>query len=348
MVRVGSVLVVASLLLACSVRSTSSEASREPVVIIDDGGGDAALPDALPEPSDAGTCSYPPVERGFDWVLGTSGGTSFYRYIPSSPRGVIVMLHGTNGSAANVADAKVESASFLREAATRGYALLVPESDKRTVPRQWSNDTSSSANPDLVRILSLLREMRDLGVPSDTPVFLVGMSQGGGAAGILALLLAQEGVSVKGVAAYCSGATSAFVAPQYTLPTVFTLMANDSVVADAAAIAENAATLSSRGVDVLLFTQAEGRACPGRFARIAGISEAGSAQIFDGLVRAGVLDAEGRVSGGVTAEAMAAAIPPAYATYVDAIEEQLRVIAADHVFAGDRNAATLDFLDSHR
>lgn len=320
-----------------------------------DGGGLAEAGDASPpnpsDAADAASCDYPPVDRGFVWNTGTSGSTSYYTYAPPAPVGVIVALHGTNGSSLAVAEKKVEWRAFFRDAALRKYALVVPESEQRTKPRQWDSDLSA-ANPDTSRITALLDELVVAGsISSTTPIYFVGISQGGGVAGIFGAVLATAGRRVGAVGVYCAGGSAAYSKPQYTIPTTFALMEKDSVTKDAAAVAANSSALNARGVDSILYTQREGRVCRARFARIAGVSVADSATIFDGLVAGGTLTAEGRVVTATTDNADSSVppgLPPAYAPFADAVSEQLGVVASEHAFFGDRNAETLSFFDAHR
>lgn len=345
--------------IACGASSDDPPATDAPSRSADV--GPTVQPDASPPssgdasaPSDpaGASCLFPPAKRTFTWTTGTSGPTTFYSFAPPKPAGLIVALHGTNGSATAVAEKKVEWASLFETAVARGYAVVVPESEQRAKPRQWDNARKAD-NPDVVRVSSLIDAMASSGaITASTPIYVMGMSQGGGVAGLIATMLAASGKPVRAVGVYCSGASSYYGSAQYSLPTTFALMANDSVANKPADVAANADALEARGVDVELHTQSAGRVCPTRFTRIPGIDAEASRAIFDGLVAGGAVAADGTVlAGSSDADDPATGLPglpSAYAAYADAVSEQLRVVGAQHAFYGDRNAATLSFFDAHR
>ncbi|MFO0665852.1 MAG: hypothetical protein U0174_18005 [Polyangiaceae bacterium] len=195
-------------------------------------------------------CSSEPALFDGKWTVGTSGPTTYHRFDHPTPKGLVIALHGTNGSSASVATKKKEWQSFHAAARARGYSLLVPESEQRDKPRRWDNSPSAN-NPDLVRLASLIDEASRVGGLSPTsPIYLVGMSQGAGVAPIFGQLLAARGYPVRAVAAYCGGSSPIFSRPEYTLPTIFAAMASDDVITDASAAVEaNVSALKARGVE---------------------------------------------------------------------------------------------------
>lgn len=350
---VGGLMVMVGFFVGCS--GTPSSVPPE-------GAGDAGAPssDASAPPPDApvdamaeasaGGCGGAPAVFDGRWVVGTSGGTTFHRFDHPAPKGLVIALHGTNGSSVSVATKKKEWQSFHSAARARGYSVLVPESEQREKPRRWDNAPSAD-NADLVRLASLIEEARQAGgLPSTAPIYVVGMSQGAGVAPIFGQLLASRGFPVRAVAAYCGGSSPVFARPEYTLPTIFAAMAADDVIVDsAAAVATNVAALEARRVETSSYVKPAEKLCPERFARIPGIDAAASRAIVDGLRAARVVDADGTIltHGSDLEGAAPPGIPPELSAFSDDIDEQLQVVAAGHAFFGDRNDATLAFFAAH-
>jgi hypothetical protein len=347
---VGGLMVMVGLFSGCSGASSS---------VPPEGAGDAAAPSSdassVPPPdamadAAAGACGVVPAVFDGRWLVGTSGGTTFHRFDHPAPKGLVVALHGTNGSSVSVATKKKEWQSFHAAARARGYSVLVPESEQRDKPRRWDNAPSAD-NADLVRIASLIEEARRTGgLPSTAPIYVVGMSQGAGVAPIFGQLLASRGFPVRAVAAYCGGSSPVFARPEYTLPTVFAAMANDDVIVDsAAAVASNVAALEARRVETLAYVKPAEKLCPERFTRIPGVDAAASLAIVDGLRAAQVVAADGTIltHGSDLEGAAPPGIPPELSAFSDDIDEQLQVVAAGHAFFGDRNDATLAFFAAH-
>lgn len=311
---------------------------------------DADVDSASDAVSDAGSCSFVPVTLPlpFAFQKATDGNVTYYAYAPPSPKGLIVPLHGTYGSSQSVTEVKVEFLAFHAAAVARGYALLVSESDLRTPPRQWSSDLLN--NVDVARFQKLIDGMRTSGaITTSTPIYFMGMSQGGGVAPIFATMLENKGYPVKAVASYCAGSPNVYASSSYSLPATFQLMEADAIV-DFSGPKMSYDTLKSRMIDTDLFVKPKEKLCAARFARIAGISESDSKTIFDALVASGVLASDGTVlvmrSENIP-DMPLPGLPSRYAMYEKQIVEQLLVVGAQHQMYGDRNAATLDFFAAH-
>jgi len=321
-----------------------------------EGGGRAPHADASAEPELVAACPYPPAAVGFSWkteILSRSS-RPYSSAVSALPTGVIFALHGSNGSASLLTQKRVEWSSFFRDAVARRYALVVLDSAV-TNPREWYVATSNvTANPDLANIVEVVDKLiQAKSITSSTPIYLVGVGQGGEAAGYFASALRTAGKPVRAVAAYAAGVAATYASTAYAVPTTFAISGADPLV-NGVTVAANVAAMKARGVDAAVFTLPEGRVCNGRFTRIPGISGAASRLIFDGLVAGGALRPDGTVTF-VSTDAVVwgtflppQGIPAAYTSHAERIAEQLRVVGADNAFYGDRNAATLDFFDAHR
>lgn len=295
-------------------------------------------------------CTYPPVTLPFTFSKSTNGGTTVYQYAPPSPVGLIVELHGTGGSSTGLALNKVEWASFHADAVAKGYAVLVAESDDRDAAR-WSNAQNANNNPDYARLAELIDDMRAAGsIAVSTPIYVMGMSQGGGVTPILSSLLLKNGYPVKATAVYCAGGSKVYQNATYEIPVTFNLMAADAIVSNPEVQASFDA-LSARKVDTAIFIKPAEKACRGRFTRIASITRADSEAIFDSLVAGGTLQADGTVtiqSTDLTRPTALPGLPAAYSALAPRISEELGVLSAQHQFYGDRNAETLAFFAAHK
>lgn len=289
-------------------------------------------------------CAAAPVVRESFASFADAGTTTYYR-LTTKPRGIIVALHGAGGSSSMLVTESVEWASFFHEAVAHDYVILVPESLERAAPRQWN---AQAANGDTPHIAALLDRLQTKGKLSpDLPLFVVGMSNGGGAAPIVGALLAKDGRPVRAIGIYCAGASSVFDRPDYTLPTVFSLVENDTVMTKRAEVEEAARALAARGVATDIAVLPSAPLCPEAFTRIPQIDAAASRVITSELRSAGVLAEDGRVVG-FSRDLDIAALVPSYPSFGRQIEELLRVASAEHTFYGARNEATLAFFDARR
>lgn len=105
-------------------------------------------------------------------------------HIPPSPRGVILMLHGTFGNSAFVE--KTEARYVALKAISKGYAVLAPEAEEAVAgdlngdgkPR-WDVALNGS-NTDLQALDSLLALLAAGGrLSASLPRYVIGMSNGG-------------------------------------------------------------------------------------------------------------------------------------------------------------------------
>lgn len=292
-------------------------------------------------------CSTDAAAFDGTWQVGQSDGTTYYRHDHAEPAGLIIALHGTNGSAESVATVKREWQSFHAAADARGYSILVPESDLRDAPRRWDNSVGPG-NPDTARIATLIDEAVSEGaISADDPIFVIGMSQGGGVAPIFGQVLVERGFPVRGVAAYAASPNAVCERPEYNLPTTFVAMEADDVVPEAASGIDSCAdSLAARGVPAETWVKPIESLCARRFTRIPSIDATESERIFGGLVEAGVVSESGEVlvyGSDLDGESTIPGVPSEFADITREIDEQLQVVAAGHAFVGDRNEATLDF-----
>jgi len=179
--------------------------------------------------------------------------------IPPGARGLVLMLHGTGGSADYVVG--TEAFQVALRALEDGYGVLGTEAEEAVGgdlngdgKRRWDPSFSAS-NTDFGNLNALVTSLRSGGqIGPSTPLFVLGMSNGGamalslGAIGSSSVAANFPALRFAGAISFCaSGRVSA--AAVTTTPTAFLVCRNDDNPevsnADAAA---NAAAIAGRGV----------------------------------------------------------------------------------------------------
>lgn len=262
--------------------------------------------------------------------------------IPATPKGVIVVFHGTGGSSRGAFEG--ERLDFAEYAVASGYAVVALDSNDRDA-RQWAT-ALSTANPDVVNTVALLDRLTAEGLlPAGLPRFALGISNGGGFASRISALLgwrAQNLVIATGVEP---------VMAQTSVPTIWTLARRDAVLAaDSIATAQRHANgLLQRRVAAEVNVLEPSPVFPERFTRIRGLSLDDSRTIHAALRAANLLDAGNflRQDPGTTDAAITAAIPPAYASVRGAIGNQLELAWAGHEAMVDFRHRVVHFFDAH-
>jgi len=287
-----------------------------------------------------------------------------YLFRPTTPpRGLLLMLHGTGGSASFATGG--EALAVVQRAVVDGWAVLSPEAEEAVAgdldgdgKERW-NVAVTADNVDLVSLDALITAVRtDLALPGAAPNAVLGMSNGGAMAlalGAVAALDAERGFAAlrfgAAVAHCASGRTGQ--AQVTTTPTLFLGCANDdNDEVDLDQIAGNSEAIASRGVRSMFRLHPAAPLYPERFTRVPGIDTTTSAAIHAEL--AGALDEHGYVVG--TFDALVAEImaqPAAFPTITALspaqqreVVNQVRATMALHQMYADWTAFALAFIDT--
>jgi hypothetical protein len=261
-------------------------------------------------------------------------------HAPSSPVALLLLFHGTGGTGANWFT-KTEGRAFLDRAVARRMAVAAFDCHDRVV-RQWSTDLTS-ANPDAQNTTAALEWLRGSGtIQAATPVFALGMSQGGAFSS-----LAAHAFGFSGNAVYCSRGLAPLIAVT-SVPQIWCLAEQDLTPPRDAwegQVAADQATLTLRGIRNMQVRQPPSPVHEQRFARIAGISLADSAAIVASLRDAGWIGEDGMLTADPSVDASwQSAIPGRFSAYGLAIADQLNCCWAGHEFFSDATARTIGFL----
>lgn len=227
----------------------------------------------------------------------TLNGRPTIRYMPPHPRGVVYVFHGSGGSETFATRPHTQRVLSALIAAGYGYASA-PSLD-RTAARRWNlTSLDPAANPDVAYMLSLHKALIARGdITAETPVFTMGMSNGGGMANLYAAAAKAQGLPVTAVADYMGSFPAplreAVPDPHQLTPTLVILSHNDGLVS-AERVGAVAAELSKAGAAVELHVNPERRVCAATFALLPDMTAAQrEALVHKTLTDAGVIDANG-------------------------------------------------------
>ena len=113
-------------------------------------------------------------------IEGEFQGRPVLKAIPKNPRGLVFLFHGSGGTV-RFAQRNETTAAF-KPLAGLGYGWAASQSAQREPPTRWLNtDANVTSNPDLAYMLSFYRNLVETGqISKETPIFTLGMSNGGG------------------------------------------------------------------------------------------------------------------------------------------------------------------------
>ncbi len=281
-------------------------------------------------------------------------------WVPASPRGLIVMLHGSGGASTFIEQA--ESRSFALKAISKGYAVLSPEAEEVAAGDldgngkiQW-DIALNPANTDFRSLDTLLGSLVSTSViPAGLPTYVMGMSNGGAMAITLGAVAATASapsfpnLRFKAVISYCAQGNPIAVGITAT-PSAFFLCENDENenVSNAQALA-NSQTLVTRGVPTVGILHPATPLYNQRFIRVPGVSAAQSLAIANELRASGFVDANGFFSTSSAAISAAFTASPASFPAISGLTGgqrfvllgQIAVMRAEHQFFSDWTSRSL-------
>lgn len=260
----------------------------------------------------------------------------------NSVRALLLSFHGSGGSA-DLPFSKPQALEFTRLLYAHGYAVASLDSSDRQ-SRQWQA-AFSLQNPDVVNVQALLQFLRGEGViGADTPVYCEGTSNGAAFCSRVSALLGLRGQSLM------IAAGIAPVVNQAGVPTIWTLGRNDSTLAPGflAQAEDSARQLDQQGLNWALEVIDSSVVWPERFARIDGISEAQSRQLFANLQAGGVLDGTGNLRSDPRGNALNNLLPAELRSRQGDIIGALENAAGEHEYYAESSELRLHFLESLR
>jgi hypothetical protein len=307
------------------------------------------------------TIAIPASTLKFENIMGKERMKPVYYHFPSKIKGVVYLLHGTNGNASNLANGSYEWHLLIKNLIDDHYGVIITEAEESTTGKdlngdgkiRWNNlpwDTAKNVDFANIRILTDTFINRGL-IAKNIPRYSIGMSNGGNFSTALATIY-----HFKAAVSYC--APSGQQIAQITSTPIQFCMArfdqNPSVGPTGNANAlEDSQILTSRGICSKYLIKERSPLYPERFARDGSISLDQSREIFNEIKSNGFLDNRNYFKG--TADDFRAAFqanPSAYpvirglSTHQQLfITEQISLAVSDHHIYSDFDKATIKFLD---
>ena len=295
----------------------------------------------------------------------TSSDKTVIAHVPEDPRGLILLLHGTNGSAKIIE--KPEGRYLALAAIGRGYGVLATEAEEVAAgdadgdgKERWDPSLKAD-NVDFANLDALVIALRQQGLIDGTvPLYVMGMSNGGamsvslGAVSASPVASAFPNLRFEAALSYCASGRTGSAEISET-PTAWFLCANDDneQVSNAKA-EENSAALEARGITTVVDAHPPSPLYDQRFMRVPGVDEATSTAIAEELRAAGFVDDDGMIT--VSSRDIVDEVgssPGDFPTIVAlsgsdklGVVNQMRVMLAEHRLYSDWASRALDFFDA--
>ncbi|HVZ95885.1 MAG TPA: hypothetical protein VG847_03345 [Chitinophagaceae bacterium] len=282
-----------------------------------------------------------------------------YYYFPQGHAGIVYLLHGTGGNAANIV-AEYEWQLLINDLVNNKFAVIITESEEATTNTdlngdgvlRWNTtpwDTATNVDYANIRIITDTFYSRGL-TGSSEPKYSIGMSNGGNfSAALSAIYNYKAGVS------YCAPSGGA-IAQITNSPLQFCMARFDDnpnvgTTGNANALS-NSQMMTGRGICSKYFIKERSPLYPERFARRGDISIAQSAAVFNELKANHFMDAKNYFIGYSDSLQSALAVNPSAFPQLSSLNlsqqyfviTQVNLAVSDHQMYSDFDRATIKFL----
>ena len=271
-------------------------------------------------------------------------GSAYGYYFPPNVRGLVFRFHGSGGSGSSFFT-KSEDRVAANDFVAAGFAVVSLDSVNR-VDKQWSTAQPPN-NPDFTNIQAIINSFIARGlITSATPLFTVGMSNGGAFSPRAAYFLSVSGANIKGAAVYCAQGST--FASQSNVPTTWNIAQyDDNIGADGNQGALTAYQIvSGRGIAAQYNINIPSPLYVQRFARISGLSLNDSQIIYDSLKNNGFLDSNNYLIQDPNTSGWENVIAATYNSKRGDIGDQLNVCYTAHQFFTDYNNRVIAFFNA--
>jgi len=283
-----------------------------------------------------------------------------YYYFPAAHKGIVYLLHGTGGSAANLAG-DYEWQQLIKELVNNNFAIVITEAEEATTRIDANGDgkirwyllpADTVTNVDYANIRIITDTFYNRGLTDRSkPKYSVGMSDGGFFSQALSYMY-----HFKAGVQYCSQG-SASLAQVTSIPTQFCMARSDNN--DAVGGQGNADALSfsksmmARGVCSKYLVNERAPLYPERFARSGAISISQSQAIFNELKSKGYIDnrnyyigySDQLVNDFKSNPANFPTLKTLSLLQLALVTEQIDISVSDHHIYSDFDKATVKFLN---
>lgn len=284
-----------------------------------------------------------------------------YYYFPQEQKGIVYLLHGTNGNAANIL-AGYEWKQLIKDLINNNFAVIITEAEEATTEVDENGDgklkwtllpADTITNVDFANIRAITDTFYSRGLANrNAPRYSVGMSDGGFFSAALSYIY-----HFKASIQYCSQGSDNLM--QTTdVPTQFCMAANDDnpsigAAGNAEALA-NSKNMNARGVCSKYFVNERSPLYPERFAQNGVITLAQSTDIFNELKSKDYIDSRNYYIGYSDKLISDLKSNPANFPVIknltpdqfQSMLQQINIAVADHHIYSDYDRATLKFLNN--
>lgn len=305
--------------------------------------------------------TIPSFTLQYQQIMGRDRLKPVYYYFPQGQKGIVYLLHGTDGSAANLV-ADYEWQLMIRDLVYNKFAVIITEAEEATTKIDANGDGNlrwallpldSINNVDFANIRIITDTFYSRGLTQRSlPKYSVGMSDGGFFSAALSYIY-----NFKSGVQYCSQGSANLMAAT-SIPTQFCMAKNDDnpsigPAGDADALSYSNA-MNARGVCSKYYINQRCPIYPQRFARDGEISSTLSASIFNELQSKGYIGAKNYYNGYSDSLSNAILTNPANFPVISNLTlsqkqfmlDQINISVTDHHIYSDYNRATLHFLNT--
>lgn len=305
--------------------------------------------------------NIPHFSLQYEQIKGRDRLKPVYYYFPQGHTGIVYLLHGTGGNAANIAN-DYEWQQLIKDLVNNHFAVIITEAEESTTriddngdgKIRWDllpYDTTSNIDYANIRIITDTFYNRGLANRGELR-YSVGMSDGGFFSAALAAIY-----HFKAEVQYCAqGSTN--VLQNTIVPVQFCMAGADSnpevgAAGNATALSFSS-SLNARGVCSKYLLNVRSPVYPERFARSGLLSEAQSASITAELKANGFIDNKNYATSYSDALTTSLQNNPEKFPVIGSLSpgqklfvlEQFNIAVADHHIYSDYNTATVSFLTS--
>lgn len=294
-------------------------------------------------------------------IMGRDRLKPVYYYFPTGHKGVVYLLHGTNGSASSVVGG-FEFQLLIRDLINDNFGVIVTEAEEATTGVDANGDeklrwalypADTTTNVDYANIRIINQYLYNLGVTnSSIPKYSIGMSDGGFFSTALSYIY-----NFKAGVNYCSQGSPTVIS-ETTVPTQFCMARNDNnesvgQTGNATALS-NSNSLNARSVCSKYLVQEKSPIYTERFARQGNITASQSVSIFNELKGKGYIDSKNYFVGYSDVFLSAYQSNPASFPIINGLSPsqkttvlgEINLSVADHHMFSDFNRKTLQFLNT--
>ncbi len=195
--------------------------------------------------------------KALDLAEENHDGRRYLIAMPESPSGLVFLFHGSRGSADFALRDTVQD--ILDPLFAAGFGIVASESADRTNVRRWLNQPADTdGNVDLAFMLGLHTHLiGSTPITEETPVFTMGMSNGGGFATLFGIVAKAEGRPVAAIANYMGplpASGRALVRQGVQVPPLFMVLAENDGLVNNDNILKGVAFLKAQGARVDVYT----------------------------------------------------------------------------------------------